>query len=219
MDRSIALSDALVDYVNRVGVREHPALTKCREETHARVKDWSVMQIGPDQGAFMALMVQLTGATRILEVGTFTGYSSLAMALALPHDGRIVACDVSEEWTGLARGFWEEAGVAAKIDLRLAPAKETLTAMLGAEDPFDLAFIDADKVNYDVYYEAALKLLKPGGLVLLDNMLWSGAVVDESNTGDDTLAIRALNEKIHDDERVDTCLASIGDGIMMARKR
>jgi caffeoyl-CoA O-methyltransferase len=205
-------------YIARVGVREHPALTHCRNET-AKLSN-AMMQIGSDQGAFMALLVKLIGAKRYLEVGTFTGYSALAVALALPADGKIVACDVSKEFTDKARGFWKEAGVEDKIDLRLGPGLDTLAKLAASDEaPFDFAFIDADKSNYDGYYEYALKLVRPGGLIALDNMLWSGAVANPKVTDADTTALRALNAKIHADERVDMVLAAIGDGVMLARKR
>jgi len=162
----------------------------------------------------------LIGAKRYLEIGTFTGYSALSVALALPADGKVVCCDVSKEFTDKARAYWKEAGVESKIDLRLGPALETLDAMIAAKGaPFDYAFIDADKSNYDGYYERALKLLRPGGLIALDNMLWSGAVADPANTDKDTVALRALNAKIHADARVDMALAAIGDGVMLARKK
>jgi len=219
MGRFVKATDELMDYLSRVGAREHPAQARCREETQA-MGGISMMQIAPEQGAFLALMAKLTGATRCLEVGTFTGYSALSVALALPADGRIVALDVSKEFTDKARGYWREAGVEAKIDLRLAPGVETLDRMIAAgEGPFDFAFIDADKSNYDNYYERALKLVRPGALILFDNMLWSGAVADPSITDEETGALRALNAKIHADERVDMALATIGDGVMMARVR
>ena len=218
MSRLMRMTEELMDYVERLGARETPAQVHCREET--RKMPLSMMQIGPDQGAFMALIAKLIGAKRYLEIGTFTGYSALSVALALPADGRCVCCDVSKEFTDKARVYWKEAGVESKIDLRLGPALETLDAMIAAKDaPFDYAFIDADKSNYDGYYERALKLLRPGGLIALDNMLWSGAVADPANTDKDTTALRALNAKIHADARVDMALAAIGDGVMLARKK
>lgn len=218
MGRTVNVTEAVETYLARFGSREHPAQVRCREET-AKLP-MAMMQISPEQGAFMALMTKLTGAKRYLEIGTFTGYSSLSVALAMPEDGRIIALDVSKEFTDRARGYWKDADVASKIDLRLAPGLETLDAMIaGGEAPFDLAFIDADKPNYDGYYERVLRLLRTGGLVMLDNMLWSGAVADPSITDASTEAIRALNRKIHDDSRVDMALASVGDGVMMARKR
>ena len=175
------------------------------------------MQIGPDQGAFMALLVKLTGARQILEIGTFTGYSSTAMALALPPDGRIVCCDVSREWTAIARGAWTDAGVADRVDLRLGRATKTLAAL--DDDAFDMAFIDADKPNYDAYYEGCLRVVRAGGLILIDNTLWSGEVADPSVTDDNVEAIRALNEKIARDERVDHVLLPLADGLTMVRIR
>jgi predicted O-methyltransferase YrrM len=218
MSRMMPVTETLIAYVTKVGAREAPALRRCREET-AKLAN-SQMQIGPDQGAFMALLAKLIGARRYLEIGTFTGYSALAIALSLPPDGKVVACDVSKEYTDKARGYWKEAGADSKIDLRLGPALETLDAMIAAREPaFDFAFIDADKSNYDGYYERALTLLRPGGLVALDNMLWSGAVADPKVTDADTSALRNLNAKIHADERVDMALATVGDGVMLARKR
>jgi predicted O-methyltransferase YrrM len=218
MSRMMPVTEELIAYVGKVGAREHPALRRCREET-AKLAN-SQMQIGPDQGAVMALLAQLIGALRYLEVGTFTGYSALAVALALPDDGRVVCCDISREYTDRAQAYWVQAGVSSKIDLRIGPALETLDEMIADNAaPFDFAFIDADKANYDGYYERVLKLLRPGGLVALDNMLWSGHVADAKFTDADTAALRALNEKIHDDARVDMALATLGDGVMLARKR
>lgn len=218
MSRMMPVTEALMEYVAQSGTREHPVLKRCRKET-ARMPN-AMMQIGPDQGAVMGLLAQLIGARRYLEIGTFTGYSALAVALALPGDGKLVCLDVSKEYTDKARGYWEEAGVSARIDLRLGPALETLDRMIAAKEaPFDFAFIDADKSNYEGYYERVLKLLRPGGLVALDNMLWSGRVADPSANDADTAALRALNRKIHDDDRVDMALATIGDGVMLARKR
>jgi predicted O-methyltransferase YrrM len=218
MSRMMPVTEELIAYVARVGAREHPALRRCREET-AKLPNFQ-MQIGPDQGAVMALLAQLIGAMRYLEVGTFTGYSALAMALALPEDGRLVCCDISREYTDRAREYWVQAGVSSRIDLRIGLALEKLDEMI-ADDaaPFDFAFIDADKANYDGYYERVLKLLRPGGLVALDNMLWSGHVADPKFTDADTAALRALNEKIHEDARVDMALATLGDGVVLARKR
>ncbi len=168
----------------------------------------------------MALLVKLIGATRTLEIGSFTGYSALSVALALPVEGRVVALDISRDFTDRARTYWKDAGVDGKIELRLGPAVETLDSMIAAnEGPFDFAFIDADKPNYDAYYERVLKLLRPGGLIAIDNVLWSGAVADPAINDESTVALRALNAKIHDDTRVDMALATIGDGVMLARKR
>jgi caffeoyl-CoA O-methyltransferase len=179
------------------------------------------MQISPEQGQFMGLLARLMGARRCLEIGVFTGYSSLAIALALPDDGRIVACDVSEKWTSVARRYWTAAGVAHKIDLRLATAMDTLDHLIvaGAAGTFDFAFIDADKENYVGYYERALQLLRSGGLVVADNTLWSGRVADPENAEADTVALRHFNELLHADSRVDLSLVPIGDGLSLARKR
>ena len=214
-NRTINLTDELVAYVHRYGVREHPVLAALRERTAPMAE--SSMQIGPDQGAFMALLVKLIGATRILEIGTFTGYSSTAMALALPPDGRITCLDVSREWTDIARQAWADAGVADRIDLRLAPATETLATL--DDDSFDLAFIDADKPGYDAYYEGCLRVVRPGGLILIDNVLWSGRVANATDDDDTTRIMRALNEKVAADERVDHVLLPLADGLTMARRR
>jgi caffeoyl-CoA O-methyltransferase len=218
MGRTLPMTDGLSAYVARLGAREHPALRHCRDETAEL--PMAVMQIGPDQGAFMALLAKLIGARRYLEIGTFTGYSALSVALALPADGKAICCDVSKEYTDKAREYWKEADVASKIDLRLGPALETLDAMIAAEEqPFDFAFIDADKTNYDGYYERVLRLLRTGGLIALDNMLWSGAVADPNDNDATTSALRALNAKIHADERVDMAIVTVGDGVMLVRKR
>ena len=219
MGRFVAATDQLMDYLSRVGAREHPAQVRCRLETQEMGRI-SGMQIAPEQGAFLAMIVKLIGATRCLEVGTFTGYSALSVALALPPDGGIVALDVSAEFTDKASVYWREAGVEEMIDLRIGPATGSLDTMLAAgEGPFDFAFIDADKTSYDAYYERALRLVRPGGLIAFDNMLWSGAVADPAAGDPDTSALRALNAKIHADERVDMALATIGDGVMLARVR
>ncbi len=214
-DRTLQLTDQLVEYVRRVGVREHPVLARLREETATRPN--RSMQIGPEQGAFMALLVKLTGARRILEIGTFTGYSSTAMALALPDDGRITCLDVSEEWTDVARRAWADAGVADRVDLRIAPAADSLAEL--HDDVFDMAFIDADKVGYDTYYEGCLRVVRPGGLILIDNVLQGGRVADPSADDESAVAIRALNEKIATDERVDHVLLPLADGLTLARVR
>jgi predicted O-methyltransferase YrrM len=206
-------------YVRSVGGRETPVQRRLREATAALPQ--AAMQIGPDQATFLALLVRLTGARRALEIGTFTGYSALAVALALPADGTLVCCDVSREWTDIGRPFWAEAGVAARIDLRIAPAQDTLRDLARSPGPgsFDFAFIDADKGGYDGYYEQSLVLLRQGGLVAIDNTLWSGSVADPANDEADTRALRQLNARIHDDARVDACLVSMGDGVTLARKR
>lgn len=217
--RSISLTESLYDYLLAVSLREAEALQQLREETAAYPE--ARMQIAPEQGQFMALLVRLTGARRCLEVGVFTGYSSLAVALALPHDGRIVACDVSERWTAVARRYWAAAGVAHKIDLRLAPALKTLQGLLaaGEADSYDFMFLDADKENYLRYYELALELVRPGGLIAADNTLWSGRVIDPANSEASTVALRQFNERLHRDERVDLSLVPVGDGLTLARKR
>jgi predicted O-methyltransferase YrrM len=218
MSRLMTITPALQDYVARYGAREVPAQVKSRKETAEL--PMAMMQIGADQGAFMGLMAKAIGAKRCLEIGVFTGYSALSVALALPADGKIVALDISKDFTDRARPIWKEAGVADKIDLRIGPALDSLDKMIAAkEGPFDFAFIDADKPNYDGYYERVLKLLRPGGLIAIDNVLWSGAVADPANTDESTKALRALNIKIHGDSRVDMALATIGDGVMLAVKR
>ena len=212
------LPDAVDAYLHNVATRETPLQRRLRDET-AKLP-MAGMQIGSDQGAFLALLVRLIGVRRAIEIGTFTGYSALAVATALPADGRLVCCDVSDEWTQMARRYWREAGVADRIDLRLAPATETLRDLLrdSGPDSFDFAFIDADKTGYDGYYEACLKLLRPGGLIAFDNTLWSGAVADPAKNDPDTSALRALNLKVRDDPRVTSCLVSMGDGVLLALK-
>jgi predicted O-methyltransferase YrrM len=214
-NRTLDLTDDLVAYVHRVGVREHPVLAALRERT-APLPEHN-MQIGPDQGAFMAMLVRIAGARRILEIGTFTGYSSTAMALALPPDGRITCLDVSREWTDIAREAWTDAGVADRVELRLGPAVETLAQL--EDDSFDMAFIDADKPSYDAYYEGCLRVVRPGGLIMLDNVLWSGRVARSDDSDENTPILRALNEKIVSDERVDHVLLPIGDGLTLASIR
>jgi O-methyltransferase len=180
----------------------------------------AVMQISPEQGQFMAMLLRLSGARRCLEVGTFTGYSAAVCALALPDDGRLTALDVSEEWTAMARRYWQKAGVAHKIDLRLAPAADSMRTLLAAgEATYDFLFIDADKPNYATYYELGLRLVRPGGLIAFDNVLWGGLVVDPRATDESTAALRALNERLQGDERVDICMVPIGDGVTLARRR
>ena len=212
--RSVPLSDALYDYVVRMGVRE----TRVQRELRAATAKLPLagMQIGPDQAAFLQLLVRLLRARRCLEIGTFTGYSALSMALALPPGGRIVCCDVSEEWTALARRYWKKARVERKIDLRIAPALQTLAGLRGQ---FDLAFIDADKPNYAKYYEHCLRLVRKGGLIAVDNTLWSGAVIDPAQQTENTRALRTFNRKISKDQRVDIALLAIGDGLTLAVKR
>jgi predicted O-methyltransferase YrrM len=211
--------DALAHYVCEVMTRETPLQQRLRAETAALPN--ARMQISADQGALMALLVRLIGARKTLEIGTFTGASALAVASALPDGGKLIACDVSEEWTAIARRYWREAGVAGRIELRLGPAADTLAALErdGGAGTFDFAFIDADKTNSDRYYEACLRLVRPGGLIAIDNAVWHGAVVDPAATDADTEAIRALNLKVRDDPRVEACLVTVGDGILFARKR
>lgn len=217
--RTLTMTDALHGYMLEHSLREHPVLRALRDETarHPMAR----MQISPEQGQLMALLVQLLGARKTLEVGVFTGYSALAVALAMGPGGRVVACDVSEEWTAIGKRHWAEAGVAERIDLRLAPATETLQALIDAGEAgsFDFAFIDADKGNYGAYYELAVQLVRPGGLIAVDNVLWGGAVADAAETDADTQAIRALNDRIQADERVWPSLVPIGDGLTLAYKR
>jgi caffeoyl-CoA O-methyltransferase len=217
--RTRALDDRLYDYLLAASLREPDVLRRLRDETAAHPH--AEMQIAPEQGQFMALLVRLLAAQRVLEIGVFTGYSSLAMALALPPGGRLVACDVSEEFTATARRYWAEAGVADRIDLRIAPAVETLDAMIaeGGGSTFDLAFIDADKETYDAYYERSLTLLRAGGLVLIDNVLWDGEVADPTIDTPVVRAIRALNAKLRDDPRIDLSLLPLADGLTIALKR
>jgi caffeoyl-CoA O-methyltransferase len=218
-NRTITMTDALYDYLLQVSVREPPVLRRLREFTSRRPH--AGMQISPEQGCFMALLVEIIGAKRCIEVGTFTGYSSTAVALALPPRGKLICCDVSEDYTTVARKFWREAGVEKKIELRLAPAKQTLDDLLrkGQTGKFDFAFIDADKENYGAYYERVLKLLRPGGVVAIDNVLWGGSVLDAKDQSVDTKAIRAFNKKLKSDKRVTISLVPIGDGLTLARKR
>ncbi len=216
---ALGLDEAIYDYLLKVSLREADVLRRLREETAAM--PLSIMQIAPEQGQFMALLVELMGATRCIEVGVFTGYSTLAVALALPPEGRITACDISEEFTAVARRYWAEAGVGHKIDLRLAPAIETLDALIaeGGAGAYDFAFIDAEKSEYADYYERLLTLLRPGGLILVDNVLWSGKVADPEMVGDDTVAIRAFNDRLAADERISISMLPVADGLTFARKR
>ncbi|HEY9656182.1 MAG TPA: class I SAM-dependent methyltransferase [Crinalium sp.] len=218
-NQTIGLDDQLYRYLQSVSLQEPAILAQLRQETAQQ--SMSQMQIAPEQGQFMALLVQLMGAKKTLEVGVFTGYSALVVALALPPDGKVVACDVSEEYTTIARRYWQQAGVADKIDLHLAPALETLDRLLaaGQAGTFDFAFIDADKSNYDGYYERSLQLVRSGGLVAIDNVLWSGRVADPQVQDNRTNSIRAFNQKVHEDARVSLSLVPIGDGLTLARKR
>jgi caffeoyl-CoA O-methyltransferase len=213
------MTGQLYDYLLQASLREPPLLAELRAET-AKLP-MAAMQISPEQGQFMAFLVETIGARRTIEIGTFTGYSALCVALALPAGGKVVACDVSEEYTAIGRRYWSLAGVADKIDLRLAPALDTLANLLadGGAGSFDFAFIDADKREYNGYYEAILKLMRPGGIIAVDNVLWGGAVADPAQQDDDTRAIRALNEKLKADSRISLSLLPIGDGLTLARKR
>jgi caffeoyl-CoA O-methyltransferase len=217
--RTLSLDDRIYAYLLAVSLREPEVMRRLREET-AQLEQ-AAMQIAPEQGQFMGLLARLIGARKCLEVGVFTGYSALAVALALPFDGRLVACDVSEEYTAIARRYWREAGVAQLIRLQLGPAIESLDRLLadGEDGTFDFAFIDADKPNYAGYFERALQLLRPGGLIAIDNVLWDGKVADPAVRDPDTDAIRALNEALLVDERIDLSLLPIGDGVTLARKR
>ena len=219
MARGLFFSEEISDYLLSVSLREPPILKRLREETAAHPQ--ARFQISPEHGQFMALLIQLTGARRTLEVGVFTGYSSLAVAMALPADGSIVACDINEEFTSTARRYWKEAGVDHMIDLRIRPAMETLTDLIakGQIGSFDFAFIDADKTNYEGYYECALQLLRTGGLIMVDNVLWSGRVLDASDQTADTVALRAFNKKLHADSRVSLSMLPLGDGVTLALKR
>ena len=217
--KTINIDEKLYEYLLNNSLREPELLKKLREET--ALMPSGLMQISPEQGQFMGLLVRLIGIRRILEIGVFTGYSSLAMALALPEDGMIVACDISEEYTRTARKYWKEANVDTRIQLKIGPAIDTLQELSQDDklEPFDLVFIDADKGNYSNYYEAGLSLLRKGGLILVDNVLWSGKVADPENQEEDTVAIRELNQKLHQDDRIDLSLLPIGDGLTFARKR
>ena len=212
--RGVELTDALYEYVVAIGTRETRVQRELRAET--RKLPMSGMQIGADQGALLQALVRILRARRCIEVGTFTGYSALSVALALPASGKVICCDVSEEWTSIARRYWKKAGVGAKIDLRIAPALETLAKLRG---PFDFAFIDADKPNYWKYYERCLKLLRKGGLVAIDNTLWGGSVIDPRKQSESTVALRAFNKRLAKDRRVDIALVPIGDGLTLAVKR
>ena len=218
-NRTLPLNDRLYEYLLAHSLREAPALAKLRAETasHPKVN----MQIAPEQGQFMQLLVRLIGARRAIEVGVFTGYSSLAVALALPPDGRLLACDVSEEYTAIARRHWQAAGVARKIELVLAPAQQTLDARLAAGEAgrYDFAFIDADKQGYLGYYERLMKLIRPGGLIAVDNTLWGGDVADPANRDPDTVALREFNDRLLADPRIDLSLLPLADGLTLARRR
>lgn len=220
-NRTLEMTDAVYDYLLDVSLREDALLAKLRKETLAH--PMAAMQISPEQGQFMALLARLTGAVRCIEVGVFTGYSSLCVARALPEGGRIVACDVSEEYTAIARRYWAEANLSERIDLRLAPALDTLDGLLADDRAghFDFGFIDADKENYLGYYERLLRLVRPGGLIAVDNTLWSGRLAKPPADDDDadTRALRAFNRVLHADDRIDLSLVPIGDGLSLARIR
>lgn len=217
--RNNNIPDELYDYILANSLRDRPELKALRDET--ALMPMAGMQISPDQGQFMALLVKAMGARKVIEVGTFTGYSALVVAGALPADGKLVACDVSEEYTSVGHPHWNKAGLALKIDLRLGPAVETLDAMIAAGESgqYDMAFIDADKENYGLYYESCLTLLRPGGLILVDNVLWGGRVADPAEQDESTQAIRALTKKMHADERIDFSMLPVGDGLSLAVKR
>jgi len=217
-NRTLCITEQIYQYMVAASLREPELLARLRAETAQQ--EMAGMQIAPEQGQFMAFLVHLLGARKTMEIGVFTGYSSLAVALALPADGRLIACDVSKEWTDIARRYWREAGVAGKIDLRLALAVSTLVELLDAGEAgsFDFIFIDADKINYERYFEQCLKLLRPGGVIAVDNVLWSGAVADPAADDEDTRAIRDFNDKLHYDTRVEITLVPIADGLTLARK-
>ena len=218
-DHTLQLTPQVYDYLLSHSVKESPAAKALRLETHQKT-NMAVMQISPEQGQFMRVLMELLQAKKTLDIGTFTGYSALCIAQALPADGRVMTCDVSEEWTAMAKRFWEEAGVANKIELRLAPALETLQALIDAGEAgtFDFVFIDADKANYSAYYEKSLILLRQGGLIAIDNVLWEGAVANKEDKHASTVAIREVNDKVYADKRVSMCMLPIGDGLTLARK-
>ncbi|MBI4962768.1 MAG: class I SAM-dependent methyltransferase [Desulfomonile tiedjei] len=217
--KMIKVSEELYDYILSVSLREPDVLRRLREETAPYPH--SVMQISPDQGQFMALLVRLMAATKTIDLGVYTGYSSLCVALAIPPHGTVIACDINEEWTSMAGRYWAEAGVSHKVDLRMAPALETLDQLLaeGLAGTFDFIFIDADKENYDSYYERSLELLRPGGLIAVDNVLWSGRVLDPQWIDRDTVAIRAFNSKLLADDRILLSMIPVADGLTLAWKR
>ena len=218
-NKTLDLTNQLYDYLLSNSLREPELLAQLRQETAQH--PMAQMQIAPEQGQFMALLVQLMGAKKTLEVGVFTGYSALVVALAIPADGKVVACDVSEDYTAIARRYWQAAGVADKIELRIGPAVDTLDQLLaaGQAETFDFAFIDADKSNYWNYYERSLQLLRPGGLIAIDNVLWSGRVADPQVQDNRTESIRAFNAKLHQDQRITLSLVPIADGLTLALKR
>ncbi len=215
--RSLGLTDKVYTYLLNNSLRESPACSGLRTATEN--VEYSMMQVSPEQGQFMSLLVSLLHVRKAIEVGTYTGYSALCVAQALPEDGTLIACDISEQWTSIGRPYWEQAGVANKIDLRIAPAIDTLHSLQEEAGTFDFGFIDADKVNYLQYYELVLHLLRPGGVILIDNVLWSGSVADDDNHEESTQAIRAVNKHIHADRRVDISMLPVGDGLTLVRKR
>jgi len=217
-NRTLSIDDRIYDYICDVSINESELLRQLREET-AQI-EYSVMQISPEQGQFMSLLIKLMGAKRVIEIGTFTGYSSICVASAMPEGGKLICCDISPQWTEIAEKYWALAGLENKIDLHIQPAEQTLQMLLndGAEKSFDFIFIDADKQNYVMYYEMALRLLRKGGIIAVDNTLWSGAVADPENTEPGTRAIRHFNEMIKDDDRVSQSLLTIGDGLTLILK-
>lgn len=218
-DVTLNLTPQVYEYLHKISLREPDVLKQLRDQTQKM--SMSQMQISPEQGQFMRLLMEMMGAKKTLDIGTFTGYSALSVALGLPENGKVIACDINGEWTKIARRFWEQAGVANKIDLQLAPAVETLQALIdsGESNTFDFAFIDADKLNYSRYYELSLQLVRPGGMIAVDNVLWDGKVADPAVHDDNTNAIRNLNQFILNDERVSISMLPIGDGLTLARKR
>lgn len=218
-NRTLQLTDTVYDYLLAHSLKETPVQQQLRTETAGM--EMSAMQIAPEQGQFMAFLVKLISARKAIEIGVYTGYSSLSVALALPDDGKVIACDINREWTDVAQRYWKQADVAHKIDLRLAPANETLQQLIqqGQQASFDFIFIDADKTGYDHYYEMALKLVRVGGLVVIDNTLWGGDVADALVQDDDTVAIRKLNKKLVSDKRVDVCMLPVADGLTLLRKK
>ena len=215
--RSLGLSESVYSYMLHHSLRESEHCQKLRGET--ALMEYGMMQISPEQGQFMGLLVSLLSAKKAIEVGTFTGYSALCVAQSLPEDGKLIACDISETWTSIGQKYWKVAGVEHKIDLRIAPAEETLKSLLDESGTFDFAFIDADKVNYQIYYEFVLQLLKSGGLLLVDNVLWGGSVADDDNQEESTIAIRNMNRHIHQDTRVEISMLPVGDGLTLVRKK
>ncbi|WP_455211624.1 class I SAM-dependent methyltransferase [Kaarinaea lacus] len=217
--KTLNLNDTLYTYLLDTSLRDNPVQNALREETDKL--EWARMQISPDQGQFLGLLVKLVNARRAIEVGTFTGYSALVVAQALPEDGVVVACDISEKWTNIGKRYWQQAGVAHKIDLRLAPAAETLSYLVddGQSGSYDFAFIDADKENQLHYYELCIQLIRPGGLIAIDNVLWGGDVANPANQKAETVAIREFNQFVHRDGRVDISMVPIGDGLTLARKK